>query len=167
MLMTRGYRKSGFIIYRLSLLFSGLKHSSKFNPHPHQRHRHHHHQRRQHEQRAFSSLGQVGHLHMVKWERSRCAERIHKTDNKLGKDFKNVKGKGVKMAYLLGIKTNDERRNIDDLFSNTDVSLTDEYTGVVNRFGETWLEDLSLESSLHEIFYLEGEYVIETHAGLV
>lgn len=47
------------------------------------------------------------------------------------------------------------------------MALSDEYTGVVDRFGETGLEDLSLESSLHEVLNLQGEYVIETHAGLV
>jgi hypothetical protein len=53
------------------------------------------------------------------------------------------------------------------LLANTDVSLTDEDTSVVDGFGETRLEDLGLETSLHEIFDLEGEYVIETHACLI
>jgi len=53
------------------------------------------------------------------------------------------------------------------LLSNTDVSLTDEDTGVVDRLGESRLEDLSLEATLEEILNLESEDVIETHAGLV
>jgi hypothetical protein len=68
---------------------------------------------------------------------------------------------------LLRIKTDDKRRNVYDLFTNTNVTLTDENTGMVNRFSETRFEDLSLKSSLHEIFYFESEYVIETHACLV
>lgn len=48
-----------------------------------------------------------------------------------------------------------------------DVTLTDENTGVVDRFCETRLEYLGLESSLHEVFDLEGEYVIETHSSFV
>lgn len=45
--------------------------------------------------------------------------------------------------------------------------LPDQHTGVVDRLGETTLEDLGLESSLQEILNLQGEHVIETHAGLV
>lgn len=47
------------------------------------------------------------------------------------------------------------------------MSLTDEDTGVVDRLGESRLEDLSLEAALEEILNLESEDVIETHAGLV
>lgn len=65
------------------------------------------------------------------------------------------------------VKTNNERRNVDDLLSNTDVPLTDQDTGVVDRLGESRLEDLSLETTLEEILNLESEDVIETHAGLV
>ena len=67
----------------------------------------------------------------------------------------------------MGIKTDNEGRNVDDLLSNTDVSLTDEDTSVVDRLGESRLENLSLETTLKEILNLESEYVIETHAGLV
>ena len=45
--------------------------------------------------------------------------------------------------------------------------LSDENTGVVDGFGETRLEDLGLETSLHEVLNLQSQYVIETHAGLV
>lgn len=48
-----------------------------------------------------------------------------------------------------------------------DVSLADEDSGVVDGLCEAGLEDLGLEASLHEVLDLEGEYVIETHAGLV
>ena len=51
---------------------------------------------------------------------------------------------------LLGIKSNSERRNIDNLLSNTDVSLSDEHTGVVDGGGKTLLDDLGLKTTLHE-----------------
>ena len=38
---------------------------------------------------------------------------------------------------------------------------------MVDRLGESRLEDLSLEATLEEILNLESEDVIETHAGLV
>lgn len=38
---------------------------------------------------------------------------------------------------------------------------------MVDGFGQTTLENLSLQPSLQEIFDLEGQHVIETHAGLV
>lgn len=48
-----------------------------------------------------------------------------------------------------------------------DVPLADEDTSVMDRLGKTTLEDLSLESPLHEILNLEGQHVIETHLGLI
>jgi len=47
------------------------------------------------------------------------------------------------------------------------VSLLDENTSVVDRLGETKLVDTSLEATLEEILDLEGENVIQSHAGLV
>ena len=38
---------------------------------------------------------------------------------------------------------------------------------MVDRLGETRLEDLGLEATLQEVLDLEGQHVIETHAGLV
>ncbi len=51
---------------------------------------------------------------------------------------------------LLGISSDQERRNVHDLLSDSDVSLSDQHTGVVDRFGQVQFEDLGLESSLHE-----------------
>jgi hypothetical protein len=68
---------------------------------------------------------------------------------------------------LLGVKSHDERRNVDDLLADSDVSLPDEDSGVVDGLGKTGLEDLGLESSLHEVLGLEGQDVIESHSGLV
>ena len=68
---------------------------------------------------------------------------------------------------LLGVETDDERRNVDDLLADADVSLADEDTGVMDGLGETELVDTGLEAALQEIFDLEGKDVIELHARLV
>lgn len=48
-----------------------------------------------------------------------------------------------------------------------DVTLADEDTGVVDGLGKTELVDAGLETTLQEILNLEGQDVIELHAGLV
>ena len=48
-----------------------------------------------------------------------------------------------------------------------DVPLADENTSVVNGLGQAALEDLSLEATLQEVLDLQGQHVIQTHAGLV
>ena len=68
---------------------------------------------------------------------------------------------------LLGIETNDERGNVDNLLANTDVSLADQNTSVVNRLGKTELVDASLQTALQEILHLQSQHVIELHSGLV
>lgn len=68
---------------------------------------------------------------------------------------------------LLGVETDNERGDVDDLLADTDVALADEDTGVVDRLGKAELVDASLKTTLHEIFDLEGQDVIELHAGLV
>ena len=45
--------------------------------------------------------------------------------------------------------------------------LADENTSVVNGLGQAALEDLSLEATLQEVLNLQGQHVIQTHAGLV
>jgi hypothetical protein len=47
------------------------------------------------------------------------------------------------------------------------VSLADEDTSVMDGLGETELVDASLETALQEILNLQGQHVIELHAGLV
>lgn len=47
------------------------------------------------------------------------------------------------------------------------MSLSDEDASVVDGLGEAGLEDLGLETTLKEIFELEGQAVIESHAALV
>ena len=45
--------------------------------------------------------------------------------------------------------------------------LPDEHTGVVDALGEAELVDAGLETALQEVLNLEGQDVIELHAGLV
>ena len=47
------------------------------------------------------------------------------------------------------------------------MTLTDQDTSMMNALGETELEDLSLKPALQEILNLQGQHVIETHAGLI
>ena len=47
------------------------------------------------------------------------------------------------------------------------VTLTNEHTSVVDGLGQAALEDLSLETTLQEVLDLQGQHVIETHAGLI
>lgn len=68
---------------------------------------------------------------------------------------------------LLRVETDNERWDIDDLLSDTDVSLADENTSVVNGLRKAKLVDASLKTALEEIFDLKGQNVIELHAGLV
>jgi len=62
---------------------------------------------------------------------------------------------------LLRVSADEERGNVDDLLSDSDVSLSDQNTSVVDRLGVTELEDDGLETSLHEVLNLEGEDKIE------
>lgn len=47
------------------------------------------------------------------------------------------------------------------------MTLADQDTGVVDGLGETELVDTGLETTLHEVLNLQGQDVIELHAGLV
>jgi hypothetical protein len=47
------------------------------------------------------------------------------------------------------------------------VALADEDTGVVDGLGEAELVDAGLETALQEVLDLQGQDVIELHAGLV
>jgi len=68
---------------------------------------------------------------------------------------------------LLGVETDNERRDVDDLLANTDVSLADENTSVVDGLGQTELVDTGLQTTLQEILNLQGQHIIELHAGFV
>ena len=47
------------------------------------------------------------------------------------------------------------------------MALADEDTSVVDGLGETELVDAGLEAALQEVLDLQGQHVIELHAGLV
>ena len=47
------------------------------------------------------------------------------------------------------------------------MTLLDQDTGVVDGLGKTELVDASLETTLQEILNLQGQHVIELHAGLI
>ena len=68
---------------------------------------------------------------------------------------------------LLGIETNDKGWDVNNLLANSDVSLADKNTGVVDGLGETELVDTGLQTTLQEILNLQGQHVIELHAGFV
>lgn len=79
-----------------------------------------------------------------------------------------TKGRGQgEVDVLLGVETDHERGNVDDLLADADVALADQDTGVVDRLGETELVDTGLQAALEEILDLEGQDVIELHASLV
>lgn len=79
-----------------------------------------------------------------------------------------TKGRGQgEVDVLLGVETDHERGNVNDLLADTDVALADQDTGVVDRLGETELVDTGLETALKEILDLQGQDVIELHAGLI
>jgi len=58
-------------------------------------------------------------------------------------------------------------RYLQSTGSIPDVTLADEDTGVVDGLGETELVDAGLETALQEVLDLQGQDVIELHAGLV
>lgn len=79
-----------------------------------------------------------------------------------------TEGRGEsEVDVLLGVKADHVGGNVDDLLSDTDVTLADQDTGVVDGLGETELVDTGLETALQEILNLQGQDVIELHAGLV
>ena len=54
-----------------------------------------------------------------------------------------------------------------ELVNIPDVPLADKHTSVVDGLGQAALEDLSLQATLQEVLDLQGQHVIETHAGLI
>lgn len=67
---------------------------------------------------------------------------------------------------LLGVQSNHERWNVDDLLTNSDVSLGDQDSSVVDRSSQTQLEDLGLQSSLQEVLWSQSQDVIQLHLVL-
>merc|ERR1712189_103359 len=64
---------------------------------------------------------------------------------------------------LLGVESDHVCWDVDNLFADADVALLDQHTGVMDRLGESKLEDLGLEATLQEVLDLETEDVIELH----
>lgn len=65
-----------------------------------------------------------------------------------------VGGGEGEIDVLLRVEADDERGDVDDLLADADVSLADEDAGVVDRLGETGLEDLGLQPALEEVLDL-------------
>jgi hypothetical protein len=70
---------------------------------------------------------------------------------------------GVKgeIDVLLGVGSHEEGGDVDNLLADSDVSLSDEHAGVVDGLGQVELEDLGLQSALHEDLGRELQDVIE------
>jgi hypothetical protein len=68
---------------------------------------------------------------------------------------------------LLRVESDDERRNVDNLLANSDVSLADQNTGMVNGLGQSELVDTGLETTLQEVLDLQSQHVIQLHARFV
>ena len=47
------------------------------------------------------------------------------------------------------------------------MSLADEHTSMMDRLGQSELEDLSLQATFQEIFQPQTEYVIELHLAFI
>lgn len=62
---------------------------------------------------------------------------------------------------LLGVQSDNEGWDVDNLLTNSNVSLRDQDTSVVDGSGQTQLVDLGLQTSLQEIFWLQGQDVIQ------
>lgn len=60
-------------------------------------------------------------------------------------------GGGGELNVLLRAHSDQEAGNVDELLADSDVSLSDEDSSVVDRVGELSLGDEGLESSLHDL----------------
>jgi len=79
-----------------------------------------------------------------------------------------TEGRGQReVNVLLGVQADHVGGHVDNLLADTDVTLLDEDTGVVDGLGEAKLVHAGLETALKEILDLQGKNVIELHAGLV
>jgi hypothetical protein len=68
---------------------------------------------------------------------------------------------------FLAVQANNKRRHVDDLLPDADVTLLDQDAGVVDGFRETELVHAGLQAALQEVVNVEGEHVVELHAGFV
>jgi hypothetical protein len=75
-------------------------------------------------------------------------------------------GQGV-VNVLLRINSNKKRGRVAELLSDSDVSLSDHDTSVVDGLGETVLEDLSLKASLEHLLNSHGKSIIELPLAII
>jgi len=61
----------------------------------------------------------------------------------------------------LTVTTDEEGRNVHELLANTDVTLKDQDTSVMDGASELGLEDDGLETTLKEVLVLKSKNVIE------
>lgn len=67
---------------------------------------------------------------------------------------------------LLRVQSHHEGWDVDNLLTNSNVSLGDQDSSVVDRSGKTELENLGLQSSLQEVLWSQGQDVIQLHLVL-
>lgn len=68
---------------------------------------------------------------------------------------------GSELDVLFRADSNQETWNVHELFTNSNVSLSDENSSVMNGVSELSLGNESLKSSLHDLGEWETQYVIE------
>ncbi len=69
---------------------------------------------------------------------------------------------GSELDDFLRLHTNHERRCIDHLLANANVTLTNEAACVVNRESETRCEHTSLKTAIEELLNRKTEHVVQT-----
>merc|ERR1711998_726439 len=76
---------------------------------------------------------------------------------------------GVQGELDVGLRldTHHERGNVHNLAAHTDVTLTDQHTGVVDGLGQATLEHEGLEATLHEVLEGERQHIIQTLLVLI
>ena len=78
----------------------------------------------------------------------------------------SLAGSEGKVDMRLRSSSDHEGWDIDQLFTNGKVSLSDQRSGFVDGVGESSLEDDGLESSVHELWDGKSENVIELVLGV-
>ena len=66
-----------------------------------------------------------------------------------------------KVNVLLSVDTDQEGRDVYELLANTNVTLADQHTGVMNALGETELEDEGLETTFQHVLRGQREHIIQ------
>ena len=77
-----------------------------------------------------------------------------------------VRGSDSEINVLLGIDTDIEGRDVDELLANPNVPLLDEHAGMVDGLSEALLEDLGLQPPLKELLGGKLKDEVELHLVL-